>query len=100
MVLADDESEPNYWLGYSSRPRTDQQMGRGVGLTGVGRGADTGTAAADGAGAVDTVERGPAGAGGGGCHTTQDILTGTKKARKRRNHQLQYPDICQGSRRQ
>jgi hypothetical protein len=23
---ADDESEPNYWLGYSSRPRTDQHV--------------------------------------------------------------------------
>ena len=23
---ADHESEPNYWLGYSSGPRTDQQL--------------------------------------------------------------------------
>jgi hypothetical protein len=75
----------------------NQLTGRGVGLTGAGRGADTGTTAADGAGAVDTVERDPAGAGGGGCHTTRDIPTGTKKARTRRNHQWQYPDICQGS---
>jgi hypothetical protein len=45
-------------------------MGRGVGPTGAGRGVDTGTAAADGAGAVDTVEQDPAGAGGGGCRTT------------------------------
>jgi hypothetical protein len=25
---ADGESEPNYWLGYSSGPRTDQQYSR------------------------------------------------------------------------
>jgi hypothetical protein len=25
-VLADGESEPNYWLGYASKPRTDQYV--------------------------------------------------------------------------
>jgi hypothetical protein len=42
----------------------NQPTGRGVGPTGAGRGTDTGTAL-DGAGAVDAVERDPAGAGGG-----------------------------------
>ena len=43
----------------------NQSTGRGVGPTGAGKEADTGTAAADGLGAVDTVERDPAGARGG-----------------------------------
>ena len=43
----------------------NRSTGRGVGPTGAGREADTGTAAADRLGAVDTVERDPAGAGGG-----------------------------------
>ncbi len=46
----------------------NRSMGRGVGPTGAGRGVDTGTAAADGVGAVDTVERDPTGAGGGMPH--------------------------------
>ncbi len=44
----------------------NRSMGSGIGPTGAGRGAGTGTAAADEAGAVDTVERDPAGAEGGG----------------------------------
>ncbi len=43
----------------------NRSTGRGVGPTGAGREADTGTAAADGLGAVDTVEQDLAGAGGG-----------------------------------
>ncbi len=46
--------------------KVNRSTGRGVGLTGAGRGAGTGTTAADGAGAVDTVERDPARAEGGG----------------------------------
>ena len=57
----------------------NRSTGRGVGPTGAGRGADTGTTAADGAGTVNAVEQDPAGAGGG-CRTTQDIPAGTKKA--------------------
>ncbi len=48
--------------------KVNRSTGRGVGPTGAGRGAGTGTAAADEAGAVDTVERDPAGAEGGGPH--------------------------------
>ncbi len=43
----------------------NQSTGRGVGSTGAGRGADTGTTATDGAGTVDAVEQDLAGAGGG-----------------------------------
>jgi hypothetical protein len=46
-------------------------MGRGVGLTGAGRGADIGTAATDGEGVKDTVEQDPVGAGGGDATTPE-----------------------------
>ena len=44
----------------------NQLTGRGVGPTGAGRGADTGTAAAYRVRAVDIVEQDPVGAKGGG----------------------------------
>ena len=49
----------------------NQSKGKGAGLTGAGRGTDTGTTAVDGAATVDTVERDPAEAGGGLTQASQ-----------------------------
>ena len=79
----------------------NQSTGRGVGPTGAGKGADTGTAAADGAAALDTVEQDPARAGedadtgtaaAGGAGAVDTVERDPVRAGGGMPHQLRHPD--------